>query len=244
MAWILVKPLVSFRTQIKVVAPNRDLASDGSIGDWIHALGDSDHNPDDTGKNNAGWDGDADKIQEVRAIDVDKDFRADFTPEQLLAHMLKYCRNGTFWWIRYIIYDGYIYHKNVNNFARRVYTGGNKHGEHLHFSNDWTEAADRYTGANYRFEELLPKEEEVTPEDIEKIAEAVTQKLCKLTEFPTGGGSGSRVGAAVWAHGYPENPGGATDENPRRQAYNNLQDMAAEIKEVKALVTPEEVPGA
>jgi hypothetical protein len=77
------------------------------------------------------------------------------------------------------------------------------------------------------------EEDEVTPQEIEKIADRVVEKLTKMTPFPTGGGSGSPVGAAVWAHGYPQDPGGATDDNPRRQAYNNLQDLAADVTEIK-----------
>jgi hypothetical protein len=77
------------------------------------------------------------------------------------------------------------------------------------------------------------EEDEVTPQEIERIADRVVEKLTTMTPFPTGGGSGSPVGAAVWAHGYPQDPGGATAENPRRQAYNNLQDLAADVTEIK-----------
>lgn len=150
---ILVAPLVALRTQLNEAAPNRDKTTDGWIGDYAHSQETSGHNPDDTSQDNAEWDGDPDSIQEVRAIDIDADIK-DFTAADLVRHLLKYCRNGTFWWIRYIIFDGVIYHKYHGNYEAREYTGSNKHTKHIHISNDWTQSADNKSDANYRFEEI------------------------------------------------------------------------------------------
>jgi hypothetical protein len=50
------------------IAPSRDHASDGSIGDTAHQQEVSDHNPDETGSVPIH---DADHLNEVHAIDVD-----------------------------------------------------------------------------------------------------------------------------------------------------------------------------
>lgn len=72
MAWQLVPAAVTLREQINKRWPNRDKASDGSIGDAAHAARPSDHNPDASG-----W---------VHAIDVDKDgIDADALADQLIA---------------------------------------------------------------------------------------------------------------------------------------------------------------
>ena len=45
-SWILVPCLVSLRSEFNKLAPGRDKASDGSIGDTAHQQESSDHNPD------------------------------------------------------------------------------------------------------------------------------------------------------------------------------------------------------
>jgi hypothetical protein len=159
LAWTLVPCLQEFREQINEVAPNRDKASDGVIGDYNHQKGDSSHNPDDTGRGNSEWDTDPDGKEEVRAVDIDIDFRQPgITARRLVDHLLHYAKNGTFWWIRYIIYDGKIYSKSTG-FAERDYRGSNPHDKHIHINSDFTQAADNKTGCNYRLRELLPQEE-------------------------------------------------------------------------------------
>jgi|SRR6185436_150032 len=250
MAWVLVEPLKDFRTQLNVEAPERDTESDGSVGDWQHQQGDSDHNPDDTGKGNAGWDGDPDSTEEVRAIDVDKDFNADFTPAEFLAHLLKYCRNGTFWWIRYIIFEGHIYHKNVNNYEKRVYTGENKHDHHFHISSDHTQKADNYKAANYRFEELstlnqqdrdwlasLVRTEVAKAVQAAQAATAAIKDSVELSSWTTGGGLKSEVGNAVLNAGWPLEEGAQRTPN-----WANLQEVYALLKTLEERTRPVEPP--
>lgn len=151
MAWEVVKPLEDLRHQLNAVAPDRDKASDGSIGDTSHAAGSSSHNPDKTG-NPEHEDGDV--KDEVRARDFDKDLRhPDLTMEQLVQHLVEGARSGTFWWLRYIIYNGRMWHKNTG-WQTRSYTGTNKHTEHAHVNSDFTQAADS-ASANYRLEEIV-----------------------------------------------------------------------------------------
>ena len=58
--------------EFDALSPGRDRASDGWIGDAAHRSRSSDHNPDETGVTPQE---DADDIDEVRAVDVDKDLR-------------------------------------------------------------------------------------------------------------------------------------------------------------------------
>ncbi|RSM41509.1 hypothetical protein DMB66_55895 [Actinoplanes sp. ATCC 53533] len=63
---------MTLRSEFNALAPRRDKSSDGSIGDTAHSQSSSDHNPDETGNTPSE---DADSINEVHAIDVDKDLR-------------------------------------------------------------------------------------------------------------------------------------------------------------------------
>ncbi len=178
MAWTLVPALQEFRTQINEVAPNRDRASDGVIGDYNHQKGDSSHNPDDTGRNNAEWDTDPDGKEEVRAIDIDIDFRqSGITAERVVEHLIHYAKNGTFWWLRYIIYDSKIYSKN-SNWLPRNYTGSNPHDKHIHINSDFTQKADNVSDVNYRLNELLPQEEsDVAKTDVANYFDDIRQAV-------------------------------------------------------------------
>lgn len=165
MAWIVVPNLLELRDQLNKIAPNRDKASDGTVGDYNHSKGKSSHNPDDT-VGNAEWEGDPDGKEEIRAIDLDVDFKVPgLTAEKLVNHLIKYAKNGTFWWIRYIIYDRKIYHKNTG-FAERSYGGSNPHDKHIHVNSDFSQRADEVSGCNYRLNELV--EEDMNPEEIAK----------------------------------------------------------------------------
>lgn len=155
MAWVIVPNLLEFRSQLNEAAPNRDKKSDGGIGDYEHSQGRSSHNPDDTGENNAEWDSDSDATEEVRAIDVDVDFRQEgLTAQKLVNHLVKYAKNGTFWWIRYVIYNEKIYRRS-NGFAQESYTGANSHTQHVHINSDYTQSADQVRNVDYRLGELV-----------------------------------------------------------------------------------------
>jgi hypothetical protein len=155
-SWVIVPALEDLRVQLNAIAPNRDKSSDGGIGDTSHAAGRSSHNPDETG--NPEWDNDPDNLPEVRARDFDKDLRhPTITAERVVQHLLKYARNGTFWWLRYIIFNKRIWRKS-NGWRQESYTGKNNHSHHFHVNNDFTQAADNVSGVNYRLKELLPQE--------------------------------------------------------------------------------------
>jgi hypothetical protein len=127
----LVPCLATFRAELNTLAPARDKRSDGWIGDTAHQLEVSDHNPDETGSVPIH---DADKINEVHAVDVDKDLReSDLTMETVVQFLLGRCRAGTEKRLRYMIYNGRIWEAS-NDWRMRIYTGTNPHDQHAHLS--------------------------------------------------------------------------------------------------------------
>ncbi len=99
----------------------------------------SSHNPDLTGTPE--W-RDGDKVNEVRARDIDKDLRTPgLTMLMVVRHLVEGAREGRFWWLRYIIFQGVIYHRS-HGWQARTYTGANSHHEHAHVNNDFSQAAD------------------------------------------------------------------------------------------------------
>lgn len=129
--WILVPCLVRLRSDFNALAPNRDRSSDGSIGDAAHQSSLSDHNPDETGNVPIR---DADKINEVHAIDVDVDLRLfGVSMEDVVQFLLDRCRSGAEKRLRYIIFNRRIWSAN-KGWREQRYTGANPHDHHAHFS--------------------------------------------------------------------------------------------------------------
>lgn len=143
MAWVLTRGLTTWRNEINSAFPGRDKESDGSVGDLGHQVGISGHNPDKTGRAEYK---DGDSKDEVRAIDVDKDLRnPKFTMEQLIQWLVSLGRAGVYLPWRYFIYNGRIWRK-ATGWATQAYHGPNPHDHHAHFSGDFTEKADEWTG--------------------------------------------------------------------------------------------------
>jgi hypothetical protein len=142
MAWILVPCLVTLRSEFNALAPYRDKASDGSIGDTAHSQSSSDHNPDETGNTPTE---DADSINEVHAIDVDKDLRrAGWTMQKAVEIIVVRHRQGRDDRLQNVIYNRVIWSRSWGWTARR-YTGANAHTQHAHFSARYTTAQERDT---------------------------------------------------------------------------------------------------
>jgi hypothetical protein len=133
--WILIASLNRLFADFDQLAPHRAHASDGSIGDTAHQEEVSDHNPDETGSVPIH---DADKINEVHAIDVDSDLRTPgLTMEAVVQFLLARCRSGAEDRLRYIIYYQRIWEAD-NGWRERAYTGASQHREHAHFSASYT----------------------------------------------------------------------------------------------------------
>ncbi|GAA0494688.1 hypothetical protein Ade02nite_19900 [Paractinoplanes deccanensis] len=144
--WILVPCLVKLRSEFNTAAPNRDKASDGTIGDTAHAAGgNSDHLPDEHYA--ALRNKDTDATPEVHAIDVDSDLRQPgLTMEIVVQRILKRCRSGAEKRLRYIIWNRRIWEAS-NGWQQRPYQGSNPHDHHAHFSASYTTALEASTAS-------------------------------------------------------------------------------------------------
>lgn len=108
--WYLAPSLTVFRNEVNTRWPNRDKASDGTIGDESHQAGTSDHNPNSRGSVNA-WDMDKD------GVNVD----------EVIAAFMRHPG------VNYVIWNRRI--ADVDTGWRWVdYTGPNPHTQHVHFS--------------------------------------------------------------------------------------------------------------
>lgn len=165
--WQLTKGLQNLRSQVNAAFPDRDKASDGTIGDAAHQAETSSHNPDDTSGSTPEWNGDSDNDPEVRAWDMDSDLRSPGVSAQDVVDHLRRLP-GISSVIRYMIYNRKIY-KAANGWSAETYTGASAHTEHIHFTGAFTQAADNNTGFNYRLEDLVA----LTADDIAKVAAAV-----------------------------------------------------------------------
>jgi len=141
-SWILVPCLVALRNEFNAIAPGRDKASDGSIGDSAHAQSPSDHNPDETG--NTPYE-DADTTNEVHAIDVDKDLRRPgWNMQKAVEIIVIRHRGGRDDRLQNVIYNRRIWSRQWG-WTARVYTGANAHTQHAHFSARYTTAQENNT---------------------------------------------------------------------------------------------------
>lgn len=152
MSWIVVPCLLEGRSQLDARFPNRDKSSEGTKGDAAHAATTSSHNPDITGTPEYR---DGDSLDEVRAWDADKDLRdpSGITMEQVVQLWLTKLRTGKMSWIRYLIYNGRIWHRK-DNFLTHTYTGSNQHTDHVHVNSDFNQTADTVTGTYWFLNEL------------------------------------------------------------------------------------------
>ncbi|WP_153040139.1 hypothetical protein [Actinoplanes sp. TFC3] len=167
-SWILVPCLVSLRNEFNKLAPGRDKASDGSIGDTSHAASSSDHNPDETG--NTPYE-DADNKNEVHAIDVDNNLRkSGWTMTRCVQVIVTRHRQGRDDRLQNVIYNRTIWSRSWGWTARQ-YTGASPHTEHAHFSARYTTAQESDTSPWG----LLDAEEDDMPSAAEVAAEVIKQ---------------------------------------------------------------------
>jgi hypothetical protein len=180
-AWILTKGLQNLRDQVNEAFPDRDHASDGTIGDTAHQAETSGHNRDDTPGSRPEWDGDPDSTPEVRAWDMDTDLRAaPATAQQVVDHIRKL--PGVSSVLRYMIYNRKIY-RALNGWAPEAYEGPSAHTEHIHFSGAYSQAADNNTTFDYRLEEIPVA---LTAADKQWIEDKLTSVVTAAVEHRVG----------------------------------------------------------
>lgn len=149
-SWTLIPCLKCLFAEFDRIAPGRDHASDGSVGDTVHQHEVSDHNPDETGSVPIH---DADKVNEVHAIDVDNNLNeSDLTMEKVVQFLLGRCRSGEEKRLRYIIYNRRIWSAS-SNWVQKTYTGASPHTEHAHFSASYTSGLEAST-ASWHLEDI------------------------------------------------------------------------------------------
>jgi hypothetical protein len=149
-SWVLIPCLKALFAEFNRIAPARDHASDGSIGDAAHQNEVSDHNPDETGSVPIH---DADHKNEVHAIDVDNNLNeSDLTMEKVVQFLLGRCRSGAEKRLRYIIYNRRIWSAS-SGWVKKTYTGASPHTEHAHFSASYTTSHEAST-ASWHLEDI------------------------------------------------------------------------------------------
>jgi len=165
MGWIVVPCLLEGRDQMNHRFPNRDHGADGTIGDTAHQSHASSHNPDITGDPEYR---DHDSLDEVRAIDFDKDLRDvhGVTMEQVVQRWITKARAGQMPFVRYFIYNKRIWHRR-DNFTTRAYTGSDQHESHVHVTTDFNQEADTVRNTNWHLNDLgVPGETPVSEDHL------------------------------------------------------------------------------
>jgi hypothetical protein len=199
------------------IAPGRDKASDGSIGDTAHQHEVSDHNPDETGSVPVR---DADRVNEVHAIDVDDDLRvAGLSMEKVVQFLLGRCRAGTEKRLRYIIYNRRIWEAS-NGWKQRAYTGASPHTEHAHFSASYETSKESATIA-WHLEEIPVA---LTAEDKKWIADQITAQVAKIWAY--------KVDIDVSAQGVNLQPTGGVLRYTSSEHHTILDRLAALQKQL------------
>lgn len=163
--WWLSKSADRLRQQIDRRWPDRDHASDGTIGDAAHASRDSDHNPDPSST----------PPGVVRALDIDANLLRGHPDEmQRFANQLVGCaqKRRDRSRLAYVIYNRRIAQAS-SNWLWRTYDGDNPHTSHAHVS--FTEAGD-HDGRRFR----LPVFGE--PGRLRRLIRRITKRIHALRE--------------------------------------------------------------
>lgn len=110
--------LTGFRNAVNNAYPDRDKASDGTIGDANHMVTTSDHNPDTDGTVDA-WD------MDVEVNGVGKPFKTDI---EHLKEVFELHESSRYW-----IHNREIASRSTG-WKRQPYTGANPHDKHVHWN--------------------------------------------------------------------------------------------------------------
>lgn len=230
--WILVPCLTRLRSEFNALAPGRDKASDGSIGDTSHAASSSDHNPDESGATPYE---DSDSIDEVHAIDVDKDLRkSGWTMQRAVDIIVARHRSGADDRLQYVIWNRQIASRSWG-WTWRAYTGSNPHDKHAHFSARYTTAQEADTSPWGLLADTVPpaapQEDEMTESEflamMDKWAQRASAGRAALITATAAGVLGYDPGRGAdgkIAPGAVPNPDTAAPENPTLAPASALRD--------------------
>lgn len=234
--WILVPCLDRLRDDFNEFAPDRDRASDGTIGDAAHSSS-SDHTPDEISDALRGKD--ADSTNEVHALDVDADLRVPgLSMETVVQHLLARCRSGAEKRLRYIIFNRRIWEAS-NGWRQQKYTGPNAHDKHAHFSSSYDTAREAST-ASWHLEDIPVALTEADKKWIRGQIDDALGDVFAGGKQPDGTPT-SRIGRDVWTQGVPN---GVLEGAPRDQAWEVLRDLGKQIAEIRALLAAPAKPPA
>jgi len=229
-SWVLIPCLKTLFAEFDRIAPMRDKASDGSIGDTAHSRESSDHNADETGNVPVH---DADKVNEVHAIDVDNTLNeSDLTMEKVVQFLLGRCRSGAEKRLRYIIYNRRIWSAK-SNWVEKKYKGASPHTEHAHFSASYESKYEAST-ASWHLEDIPVA---LTAADKTWVGQEIGRQLAaffKVTAQPkeSGGLPESKIGHDALSQGIPNPITGKTG-----RAYEVIGDLGDMLKSIDAKVT-------
>lgn len=224
---MLTPGMKNFGNQFNLAFPARDGTSDGAIGDWAHSQENSDHNPDDTSAHNAGWE-DADKIPDIRAIDVGNNLNfSGVSMQMVIDHLRKLSNLKTVF--RYMIYNRKMYHVD-NSFNPTNYTGKSPHTEHAHFSGAHTEASDQNTTFDFRLDDIaMPTAKEIAHEVWTGNEQDVV---------PVQGGAGTWWLKDVVGKTYDDvTKFGQELKNENIELKSQVTQLQADVAEIKALLS-------
>lgn len=192
--WVLIPSLKQLFADFDLIAPGRDHASDGSIGNAAHMKEVSDHNRDDTAGSKAAYN-DHDGKPEVRAIDVDNNLNITVEGfkdpmEGVVQFLLKRCRSGAEKRLEYIIYYRRIWSRS-SGWVQKTYTGASPHTEHAHFSGRHDGAYDNQA-QSWHLEDIPVA---LTAGDLAKIQAMITAQAEATAK--------AVLNASGWSQGFP-----------------------------------------
>lgn len=193
-AWENTDASNSLVAEINWLAPNRDKASDGTIGDAAHKASSSDHNVDDGPDQGTTPSEDADSIPETHARDVDSSgpWPPGWSMERIVQIILGLARRNLVPGLQNVIYRRRIWSRSWG-WTERDYTGSNPHDKHAHFgfrygSGDGASNPENFTGpwgikaARLKeLEEDMPSMQELKDELIPAIMTRLGQELAQPT---------------------------------------------------------------
>jgi hypothetical protein len=168
--WRVAKAIKTLQAEVDKAHPDRPKTADGLIGDARHAATKSDHNPVDPHPG------------VVTAWDITT---ADFTVA--LAESLRRMGEAGDARVKYVIYRGQIAGPARRGWSWRPYSGFSQHFDHIHLS--VSDDPKQYDRTDPWFPIPVkpkkkpappapqPSEDDVTDDDIEKVADKVFEKL-------------------------------------------------------------------